>query len=151
MVTYISEGDSRSHEKGNSNKKEGKITHMMSTIITSKKRNEWRKGTIRREGSTHTITVLHIGECTTIGCSSSQGGTGTATKTARTITEITKATIPDLTTTSHWALVTTGLRIFVNGLLNAGTLNTRFHRALHPSLVCFTSSFPFSFAFEAVW
>ena len=60
MVTYISEGDSRSHEKGNSNKKEGKITHMMSTIITSKKRNEWRKGTIRREGSTHTITQFFI-------------------------------------------------------------------------------------------
>lgn len=58
--------------------------------------------------------------------------------------EMTKASNPDLTTTSHWALVTTGLRIFVSGLLNAGTLNTRFHRVLQPSFDCFTSSFPFS-------
>jgi hypothetical protein len=47
--------------------------------------------------------------------------------------EIKKARIPDLTTISHWALVTMGLRIFVNGLLNAGTLNTRFHQVLHTS------------------
>ena len=79
--------------------------------------------------------------------------------------EMMKASAPDLTTTSHWALVTTGLRIFVSGLrifvsglrifvsglLNAGTLKTRFHRDLQPSLACFTSTFPFSFASEAVW
>ena len=65
--------------------------------------------------------------------------------------EVKKARIPDLTTISHWALVTTGLRIFVNGLLNAGTLNTRFHRVLHPSFSRFTSSLSFSFAFEVAW
>ena len=73
-----------------------------------------------------------------------------ATRTPTTMDEMIKASIPDLTTTSHWALVTTGLRTFVSGLLNAGTLNTRFHRGPQPSLACFTSSLPFSFALEAV-
>ena len=35
-------------------------------------------------------------------------------------------------TVSRRALITTGLRIFVEGLLNVGMLDIRFHRTLHP-------------------
>ena len=65
--------------------------------------------------------------------------------------EIKKARIPYLTTISYWALVTTGLRIFVKELLTAGTLNTRFHQVLYPSFSRSTSSISFSFASEVVW
>jgi hypothetical protein len=65
--------------------------------------------------------------------------------------EIKKARIPDLTTTFHWALVATGLRIFVKELLTDGTLNTRFHQVLYPSFSRSTASLSFSFASEVAW
>ena len=65
--------------------------------------------------------------------------------------KITKAKTPDLTTIPHSVLATAGPRTFVEGLLNAGSLSTLFHRTPHSSLSHFTSRFSSSFAFELVW
>ena len=75
---------------------------------------------------------------------------GTETR-AATMTDEMEVSIPDLTTTSHWALVTTGATIPASGLSNAATLNIRFHWDLQPSFACLTSGLPFSFALEVVW
>ena len=61
-------------------------------------------------------------------------------------------TIPNLAATSQWALVTTGLRISFNGLLNAGSLiNIHFHWALQPSFPHLASNLPSSFTLETRW
>ena len=89
-------------------------------------------------------TGKKIEKRTTIGFPSAHG-TGATTRTPTMTDEMMKAIAPDVITTSHW------VRIFVNGLLNAGTFNTGFHRVIQPSLTCFTLIFRFSFAPEAVW
>jgi hypothetical protein len=63
-----------------------------------------------------------VQEHITIEIPSSQG-TGTATRTptaTNEIDEVTKERVSDLTTPSHYALITTGLRIFAKGLLSEG-------------------------------
>jgi hypothetical protein len=70
---------------------------------------------------------------------SSSQGAGTVTTTPTTTDKVTKARIPDVTTIPHLA------EDIRRGALDAGALNTRFHRARHLSLSRFMSSFPFSF------
>ena len=127
------------------------ITHMMSASINFQETEQW-EGYSATRGTGNNQQEKNIVATQFRSAREPDQGTGTATRTPTTMDETTKASITDLTTTSHWALVTTGLIILVNGLLNAGTLNTRFHRILQLSLTrCLGSSVPFSFIFGAVW